>query len=103
MDRYYAAFPDQDLLNYAHRDEGNMPWARLKWGWNANWATSRDIEAGAKSVHAKFWEGEPGSDDSLDREWRRVRAEMRAFYRGFDEGKGGVKLKAEEEGEGGLV
>lgn len=83
-----ATFPDQDVLNYAHRDEGNMPWRRLEWGWNANWATGRDVEAGARSVHAKFWEGLEGEEEGLVGRWEGVRGEMRAYYRGRDDALG---------------
>ncbi|KAK5141576.1 hypothetical protein LTR04_002549 [Oleoguttula sp. CCFEE 6159] len=45
-DRFYPAFPEQNLLNYAHRKEGNMPWSHLWYGWNMNWPTVKDLEGG---------------------------------------------------------
>jgi len=84
-----AEFPDQDALNYAHRRDGNMPWRRLGAQWQANWPTKRDWEAGVKSFHAKYWDGDPSHDVVLREEWERVRDEMRVFYRGWDERGGG--------------
>lgn len=83
-----ATFPDQDLLNYAHRRDGHMPWNRLDWHWNANWATKKDLDEGVRSFHAKFWDGDPGHDPTLLAEWERVRDEMRVYYRGMDDAKG---------------
>jgi alpha-N-acetylglucosamine transferase len=40
--RFDPGFPEQNLLNYAHRREGNMPWKPLWYGWNVNWPTERD-------------------------------------------------------------
>ncbi|KAF1355361.1 nucleotide-diphospho-sugar transferase, partial [Delphinella strobiligena] len=53
--KFDPAFPEQNLLNYSHRMEGNMPWQRVLFGWNVNWPTRRDWEGGAGSFHAKFW------------------------------------------------
>lgn len=80
--RFDPAFADQNLLNYAHRREGNMPWTPLWYGWNVNWPTRRDWEGGARSFHAKFWDGDPAHDVVLKAVWREQRAEMEGFYRG---------------------
>lgn len=54
--RYNGRFPEQGLWMYAHRRDGNMPWAHVDWHWNINWATQKDLEAGVASLHSKFWE-----------------------------------------------
>lgn len=40
--RFDPGFPEQNLLNYAHRHDGNMPWKPLWYGWNVNWPTEND-------------------------------------------------------------
>lgn len=84
--RFDPGFPEQNLLNYAHRREGNMPWKPLWYGWNVNWPTEKDWRGGARSFHAKYWDGDPSHDVVLKGIWERQRAEMEGFYRGRDEG-----------------
>jgi len=77
--KFSGSFPEQDLLNYAHRWNGNMPWKEFKnWRWNVNWPTRRDWEAGARSFHAKYWEdkGTGGHDDVLWEMWQEKRRAM---------------------------
>lgn len=77
--RFSGKFPEQDLLNYAHRWNGNMPWKQLvDWRWNVNWPTRRDLEAGARSFHAKYWEpkGTGGHDDVLWEMWQQKKRNM---------------------------
>ncbi|SMY25981.1 unnamed protein product [Zymoseptoria tritici ST99CH_1A5] len=85
--RFDAGFPEQNLLNYAHRREGNMPWQPLWYGWNVNWPTARDWRGGARSFHAKYWDGDPSHDPVLKGIWREQRSEMEGFWRGREEGR----------------
>jgi hypothetical protein len=55
MHRFDANLPEQNLLNYAHRRDGNMPWQTLWYGWNVHFASSEDLEGGVASVHEKWW------------------------------------------------
>ncbi|KAK5123881.1 hypothetical protein LTR85_002077 [Meristemomyces frigidus] len=82
--RFDPGFPEQNLLNYAHRRDGNMPWKPLWYGWNVNWPTEKDWRGGARSFHAKYWDGDPSHDPVLKAIWWRQRAEMEGFYRGRD-------------------
>jgi alpha-N-acetylglucosamine transferase len=82
--RFDPGLPEQNLLNYAHRRDGNMPWKALWYGWNVNWATEKDWHAGVRSFHAKYWDDDPGHDPFLKAIWREQRAEMEGFYRGRD-------------------
>lgn len=82
--RFDPGFPEQNLLNYAHRQSGNMPWKPLWYGWNVNWPTAKDWRGGAKSFHAKYWDGDPSHDPVLMAIWKEQRAEMQGFYRGRD-------------------
>lgn len=82
--RFDPGFPEQNLLNYAHRREGNMPWKPLWYGWNVNWPTENDWRGGVHSFHAKYWDGDPSHDPFLKAMWKEQRAEMEGFYRGRD-------------------
>lgn len=81
-ERFDPDLPEQNLLNYAHRQDGNMPWTPLWYGWNANWPTERDWRSGAHSFHAKFWDGDPSHDPVLKAIWKEQRAEMEGFIGG---------------------
>lgn len=83
--RFDPAFPEQNLFNYAHRADGNMPWQELSWRWNANWPTMRDLEAGVRSFHAKYWDGDDSHDPELKALWRGQRREMEGYYAGVDD------------------
>ncbi|KXT09992.1 hypothetical protein AC579_3972 [Pseudocercospora musae] len=80
--RFDPGFPEQNLLNYAHRQDGNMPWKPLWYGWNVNWPTENDWRGGARSFHAKYWDGDPSHDPVLKAIWREQHAEMEGFQRG---------------------
>jgi len=84
-DRFNPTFPEQNLLNYAHRRDGNMPWNTLGWRWNMNWPTMRDLEGGAHSFHAKYWDDDPTHDPELKSIWRMQRVEMEGYHRGVED------------------
>jgi alpha-N-acetylglucosamine transferase len=85
--RLDPGFMEQNLLNYAHRRDGNMPWKPLWYGWNVNWPTEKDWWGGARSFHAKYFDDDPEHDPFLKAMWREQRAEMEGFYRGRDGGR----------------
>ena len=49
--RFDPGFPEQNLLNYAHRRDGNMPWKPLWYGWNVNWPTEKDWRGKSRVPH----------------------------------------------------
>jgi alpha-N-acetylglucosamine transferase len=53
--RFDPQFPEQNLLNYAHRKDGNMPWMRVQNTWNVNFPTIADIKGGVALIHEKYW------------------------------------------------
>jgi len=63
--RFDSKYPEQNLWNYVHRREGNMPWAQLTATWNVNWPTMNDYNNGVASLHAKFWDAEAEIRDLL--------------------------------------
>lgn len=83
--RFDSGFPEQNLFNYAHRREGNIPWQTLSWRWNMNWPTMKDLQGGAKSFHAKYWDSDETHDPELKAVWRGQRKEMEGYYRGVDD------------------
>ncbi|KAB8336643.1 hypothetical protein FH972_020954 [Carpinus fangiana] len=86
-----GSFPEQNLLNYAHRPEGNMPWQHLNWKWNMGWPTERDVEAGVKSFHAKFWDDDPGNVQELRGRWEEQRWQMEGYMNARDESLSGKR------------
>ncbi|KAI9157886.1 hypothetical protein HJFPF1_05870 [Paramyrothecium foliicola] len=54
--RFDPKYPEQNLLNYAYRWDGAMPWREIDYTWNIRWATEDDLDGGAVSLHEKWWE-----------------------------------------------
>jgi len=82
-ERFDSTYPEQNLLNYAHRENGNMPWGRLHYSWNIELPNMEDVEKGVASVHSKLWtmgnELQP-TESKLRERWRVARGEMEAFW-----------------------
>ncbi|MCJ1462729.1 hypothetical protein MMC07_001332 [Pseudocyphellaria aurata] len=81
--------PEQNLLNYAHRRDGPMPWRDVHYTWTTTWPSWREVARGAKSLHEKWWcDDLPQLQDERDQElrrwWWRVRWEMDGFYSARD-------------------
>ncbi|KAF2769551.1 nucleotide-diphospho-sugar transferase [Teratosphaeria nubilosa] len=55
-ERFDPHLPEQNLLNYAHRREGNMPWVQLDTRWNMHYPTVDDLKGGVASLHEKWWD-----------------------------------------------
>ena len=83
--RFDSNYPEQNLLNYAHRPEGNMPWGRLSYHWNINHPTVRDMDTGIASFHEKYWTKPEDQSDALKRIWARQRWEMEGYFQGREE------------------
>lgn len=75
-DRFNSEMPEQNLLNYAHRPDGNMPWKHLANTWNIHYPTMADVEGGVASIHEKWWSPDP-SLSGLMWAWR---WRMEGFY-----------------------
>jgi alpha-N-acetylglucosamine transferase len=54
-DQFDSAYPEQNLLNCAHRTDGPMPWQYVGPGWNLKGARESDLKNGLKSLHHKWW------------------------------------------------
>ncbi|WPG97355.1 nucleotide-diphospho-sugar transferase [Acrodontium crateriforme] len=56
--RFDPQLQEQNLLNYAHRPEGNMPWKMVNTKWNIHYPSSEDVRGGVMSLHEKWWNPE---------------------------------------------
>jgi alpha-N-acetylglucosamine transferase len=82
--RFDTTYPEQNLLNYAHRQDGNMPWGRLHHSWNIVLPNMNDVKAGVASVHSKLWtDGDPLTPipKELQNMWHETYMEMEGFYK----------------------
>ncbi|KAI9654629.1 MAG: hypothetical protein M1821_005836 [Bathelium mastoideum] len=83
--RFDSTFPEQNLMNYAHRWNGPMPWKQISSTWNLRRVNTRDFEKGVASMHEKWWR-DVLSGSEVVRDWlTRVRWEMEGFYQSYDE------------------
>ena len=75
---------EQNLLNYAHRPNGNMPWNKLQYSWNMNFPNMEDLKGGAASLHVKFWENGGEGPSELVSYAMRWKGEMEGYWIGVD-------------------
>lgn len=86
-----GAGPDQDMLNYAHRKDGPMPWARLDPKWNINSPRIEDWEGGQiHSIQEKWWN--PTNSKAFEKPLLALRWQMEEFFKERDT-KLGFKLE----------
>ena len=50
---YDIRYPDQNLLNYAHRRDGPMPWTNVYYKWASTYPTIKEYAMGAATLHDK--------------------------------------------------
>lgn len=55
-ERWFHEAPDQDLLNYAHRWDGPLPWRSLHPSWTVLWPNDNDLQGGLAALHVKWWD-----------------------------------------------
>ncbi|KAK4690115.1 hypothetical protein P7C71_g6609, partial [Lecanoromycetidae sp. Uapishka_2] len=68
-DRFNSNAPEQGLLNYAHRADGPMPWTEVYYKWTTTWPSMKEFEAGAASLHEKWWDRSIVLDPKLRDLW----------------------------------
>jgi alpha-N-acetylglucosamine transferase len=80
--RFPGGSPEQDLWNYAHRRDGNMPWIQINPDWTVNTPIYNDYEHGVATFHEKYW------GCARDRKLRDVllksRWKMEGFFNSYD-------------------
>ena len=84
-DRFDSNAMEQGLLNYAHRRDGPMPWTDIYYKWTTSWPSMNEYEAGAHSLHEKWWDEKIDLDPDLRKLWYIARGEMEGFYRGLEQ------------------
>ena len=91
LEREYSfdpAFPDQNLLNYAHRWDGPMPWTKVYYKWTSTYPTIKEYAMGAATLHEKYWKRENRNEQEgqnvLGDMWSKVKRDMETFYRNRD-------------------
>ena len=71
---------DQDLMHYAHRRDGPMPWTDVEYTWTTTWPSMKEYQMGAHSLHEKFWaelKGDlAGLDPFLKELWLKAKSQM---------------------------
>jgi alpha-N-acetylglucosamine transferase len=75
-------YPEQNLLNHAHRQTGMAPWQWVNTTWNLRFPNYGDLECGAASFHDKFWGAQ--ADSKLQPLYDSVRYKMEGFYEAWD-------------------
>ncbi|KAF2183185.1 glycosyltransferase family 8 protein [Zopfia rhizophila CBS 207.26] len=78
--RFDTAYMEQNLLNYAHRWDGPMPWKEMDYKWNIRHVNEEDVEKGLVSMHEKWWSMPWSGSLKLKDEFMRVRWEMEGWY-----------------------
>lgn len=78
--RFSGTAPEQNLWNYIHRPDGNMPWSRLNHTWIMNTPVYDDYKMGVAAVHEKWFRGYADSD--LKEMLLRSRYRMEGFWSG---------------------
>ena len=83
--RFNSNAMEQGLLNYAHRRDGPMPWTEIYYKWTTTWPSMKEYEAGAHSLHEKWWDENIVLDPDLRKLWYIARGEMEGYYRGLEQ------------------
>lgn len=75
-------YPEQNLLNHAHRRGGGMPWQRMDDSWNIRFPNKKDLEQNVASMHDKWWHA--WMDPALQPYYDSIRWRMEGFYEGYE-------------------
>ncbi|KAH8690623.1 nucleotide-diphospho-sugar transferase [Talaromyces proteolyticus] len=77
--RFDPSYPEQNLLNNAHRTDGQMPWTSLGSMWNEKGVDEAAYHNGLRSIHHKWWH--PTTDPVVRERIKIEMNEMNKFYR----------------------
>ncbi|KAJ5728341.1 glycosyl transferase family 8 protein [Penicillium malachiteum] len=85
---YYTGDKGHDLLNYAHRRGGPMPWQSLHGSWYLDWPGDNDLDGKTPLLHTK-WQARDGevsySNSAVGKYAQARRWEMEGYWIGKDE------------------
>ncbi|KAF1994480.1 glycosyltransferase family 8 protein [Amniculicola lignicola CBS 123094] len=82
--RFNPDFMEQNLLNYAHRWEGPMPWREIAYTWNIRSVNENDFNMGVVSIHEKWWENPWSGSKRVKDFFMSIRWQMEGFYQARD-------------------
>ncbi|KAH7305470.1 nucleotide-diphospho-sugar transferase [Stachybotrys elegans] len=82
--RFSPKYMEQNLLNYAHRWDGPMPWREVANTWNTKYTSDTDLAGGVVSMHEKFWKQRSGGN-KLREFLLSKRQQMIGYYQAYDE------------------
>ncbi|KAL9112587.1 MAG: hypothetical protein Q9227_003158 [Pyrenula ochraceoflavens] len=86
--KFDPKYPEQNLLNYAHRRDGPMPWRHFEGHFNTRFPTSEDFEQDVTaSYHDKWWAPEGYGAYTLRPYYEKIKSETEGFYEAAIESK----------------
>lgn len=85
--RFDPSAPEQNLLNYAHRRDGPMPWTEINYKWTTTSPSMAHYKAGAASLHEKFWLLSTPMENEMRNLWFTARDDMYAYHKPLDHHK----------------
>lgn len=71
------AYPEQNLLNYAHRVDGRMPWQDIGPLWSQKGSSFEHYDPRLKSLHQKWWK--TSYDQTFDERIANAMAELKDY------------------------
>jgi alpha-N-acetylglucosamine transferase len=78
-------YPEQNLMNFAHRWDGPMPWREVAYTWNVRCPTENDFDKGLVSMHEKWWKQPYLYENKKVKDWLLTRRyEMKGWYDAYD-------------------
>jgi len=83
--RFNPSSPEQNMWNWAHRLDGNMPWVQVDPDWTTNCPNYEDYEHGIRSFHEKWWISDR-SNELMDL-MRQSRFRMEGYWLGIQDMK----------------
>ncbi|KAG9664132.1 nucleotide-diphospho-sugar transferase, partial [Aureobasidium melanogenum] len=81
--RFDPKYMEQNLLNYAFRREGQMPWIEMEGSWHIRFPSVHDKESGVASMHDKWWSAH--MDKKLQPYYDSIRWKMEGYYEARNE------------------
>lgn len=82
--RFDSNSMEQSLLNYAHRKDGPMPWNEILYLWTTTWPSRKELQAGAATLHEKWWDQSLRLDPAMRQLWLNAKADMYLYYNTSD-------------------
>jgi hypothetical protein len=61
--RFPSQGMEQELLNYAHRQGGNMPWKNVSEHWSVHMPMMADVNGGVVALHNRWFDFGPLNED----------------------------------------